>query len=108
MIDLPNELWCLIVKKMNYIDVFNLSVTSKRFHQICLQNKSYKKRLRLSKQRVSYGADNLNEFVLDTLKYLSRDIDKSFRHIIVESKHVFSTVEIKMKRIAPEFSLLKF
>ena len=103
---LPNEIWCLILRKLKYIDVLNLSLVSKKFHELCVSDKEYIKRLRLSKQIISYDADLWFEFLNQTFNYLSEDTEADCEDAFAKRKFVFLIVRIKLKKIA--FKLLPF
>ena len=91
---IPNEIWFLIAKSLRYIDVLSLSLTSKRFHQVCLSFDKYKKKLRLSKQLVGYDVDVLFDFFNETIKNLLEDIKASFEDVFVDRKFIFSNLEL--------------
>ena len=86
--------------------MFSLSLTSKRFHQICLSFDEYKKRLRLSKQLLGYDVDAQFDFFNDTMRNLLKDIKAGFENVFVDRKFIFSVLELKLRNIC--FDLLPF
>ena len=76
-----------------------------RFHQPCLNQIDYKKKLRLSKQIIGYNIDYFFGIFEDTLKPLSNDIEETFAKIITQNIF-FSVVKIRLKKIA--YKLLHF
>ena len=69
-VDLPDEVWLIIVKKMELIDIFNFSILSKRFYCISRNYKFFVDSMRVSKHIFGFDAEYQN-FLSEELQNLN-------------------------------------
>ena len=79
--DLPNEMWFQIIIRLRCIDVFSLSVVSKRFHLLHISYPRYKSRLKIS--RVILGFDTNENF--DVIMRCLNEISENIFFVVLEA-----------------------
>ena len=104
LVNLPNEIKSLIIERMNYIDVFNLSHVSKHFYQLRYSNKSFDQKMLMSKHMITFD-DGFFYFLSGELADLSYEIRKKFSNTY-EKKFIFSVAEKKIQNLV--YNLLPF
>ena len=86
-----------IVKRLDFIDAQNFSMTSKKFYQIVWENKKYKKVIWLSKFLVNFDEDYF-EFTENNLKLLTKKIQTKFKDKIIKNSFIFNVIDLKVQK----------
>ena len=95
---MPDEVWCIISKKLKFADLFNSSIVSKRFYSVSSCNKKFVTTLTLSKRIIDFDPW-YSEFLQDQLKWLGKEIHKKFQEKIVKNTFVFGLIDVQLEKM---------
>ena len=99
---LHNEMWIRIICFLKHIDVFNFSVTCKRFHLVSLSYKPYSERLTLSHAVFGSDPDICYYPFMKCFDKVFENICLGFSDLFKSRQYLKSILKIKLKNISYE------
>ena len=101
---LPDEVWFLVLKWLNYMNYINFSTTCKKFYSLTRSDKKFKQLLCFSKRILNFD-DSYVDFLHSQFQWLTEEIWTKLNEKFKEDTVVFSFIKQKLNNL-PNLLLL--